>query len=254
MPPLLRAEYRLALARGPALPLLVALANLALISWIIPRLPAPVLDFLRHAFHVQTMADLVLLNDYIAIYLLLYLPGAFALTRVFVRPAEEHELDLYLTKPVTRRHYVIARTVPTLTLTGASGVVLALVTAAKVTVLHPPADALAVFTAVVTLTALVLALLALLNVVYLHLGEVDNALLVASALGLAPLIPGALFLYRPDLLTDPLAAALLVLPANLLWAPAWMPTIALASVTLAAAAITGLLHLAARRLEQHPRL
>lgn len=252
--PFLRFEARLALSPRHAAVFALGVAILVVDSLLFPVMPSLVNDFMIRAFHLSSLTDVVLLNDYMAIYMVLYLAGAFGLIRVFIGPAEEGELDLYLTKPVTRTQYILARALPTLGLVAAGGAGLTVTTVAVVAAFQGALDPAPVVAAGAILTAVVLALLALLNLVYLYLREVDHAILVAFVVGIAPLLPGSVFLYRPDVIADPRVAALIVLPANLLWAPARLPAVA-AAVSAAALALGALLvALAARRLTRHPGL
>jgi len=93
--PFLRFEARLALRPRHAAVFALGAAILVIDSLLFPVMPPLVNDFMIRAFHLASLTDVVLLNDYMAIYMVLYFAGAFGLLRVFIGPAEEGELDLH---------------------------------------------------------------------------------------------------------------------------------------------------------------
>lgn len=217
------AEYRRAEARHAprGIALYAAIAGVAMIvgcQLLFPRLPAQVNDFLKTAFHLADLGAVVLFNDYLAVYFSAFFVGMFGLLGVVVGPREEHQLELLLSKPVPAADFLAARTWPVLVMTTLVGVGLA-VTCAAATLPYPhasvsPAGALG---AGLALTALVLVQMTALSVVFVRVAESMNAVLLALMVALIPMLPSAVFLYRPDLYADRPALADVIVLANLVW-------------------------------------
>lgn len=252
--PYVRAELRRALGPRHLALLALGVAIAALDAAITPRLPTFALEFLRTSLRLGTMADLILVNDYLAQYFLVAFAGAFELLRVWVGPAEARELDLYLAKPIGRAHLLAARSAPAL----ASVLVLgAGLTVANALTLRPwlgDAALAPVLTAGVTITAFSLALLALLNLLFLRLREVEHAVLLAFAVLIAPLLPTSVLIYRPDLFAGRELPPAVGFPAALLWGGGVSPGAAALALVGAIGLATALVALAARRLARRPDL
>lgn len=86
------------------------------------------------------------------------------------------------------------------------------------------------------MTAIVLVQLAALSFVFVRLVESMNAVLLALLVALVPMLPSAVFLYRPDLFAGrPVLAAMTVL-AHLVWyaTMAWLgPSLLLVALACA---------------------
>lgn len=243
------ADYRRAeLRHAPyRIALYTTIAGLALIAGcqlLFPRMPTQVVDFLRVAFHLSDLGGVVLFNDYVAVYFCAFFVGMFGLLGVVVGPREEHQLELLLSKPVPAADFLAARTWPVLAMLTVVGGVLA-AACALATLPHlgahssvSPAGALG---AGLAMTAVVLLQITALSVAFVRVAESMNALLLALLVALVPMLPSAVFLYRPDLFVDrPELAAVTVL-ANLVWYDdtlAWLgPALLLLALLLAAAGV-----------------
>jgi hypothetical protein len=209
------APYRLALYAGLAGVVMIAGCQL-----LLPRMPAQVIDFLRVAFHLTDLGGVVLFNDYAAVYFCTFFVGMFGLLGVVVGPREEHALELLLSKPLPAADFLAARTWPVLAMTTLVGVALAVACAAATlpylgaSSSVSPAGALG---AGLAMTAVVLVQLTALSVVYVRVAESMNAVLVALLLALVPMMPTAVFLYRPDLFAGRPGLTAATVLANLVW-------------------------------------
>lgn len=215
-----RAELRHAPHRIAVYTTVAGLAMIAGCQWLFPRMPTQVIEFLRIAFRLDDLGGVVLFNDYVAVYFCAFFVGVFGLLGVVVGPREEHQLELLLSKPVPAADFLAARTWPVLAMLTVVGVVLA-VACALATLPYlgtqgsvSPAGALG---AGLAMTAMVLLQITALSVAFIRMAESMNALLLALLVALVPMLPSAVFLYRPDLFVDrPDLAAVTVL-ANLVW-------------------------------------
>lgn len=252
--PYVRAELRRALGLRHLVLLALGVAIAAIDAAVTPRLPELAREFLRTSLRLDTMADLILVNDYLGQYFLVAFAGAFELLRVYVGPAEARELDLYLAKPIGRAHLLAARSAPALVAVLVLGAGL---TAANALTLRPwlgDASTAPIVTAGLTITAFALALLALLNLLFLRLREVEHAVLLAFAVLIAPLLPTSLLIYRPDLFAEQGLSPAIGFPASLLWHGGVSPGAAALALGGAIGLATGLVALAAWRLGRRPDL
>lgn len=252
--PYVRAELRLALrARHLGLLLLgVAIAVVDAVST--PRLPVFALDFLRSSLRLESMADLILVNDYLGLYMIVLFAGAFELMRVYVGPAEARELDLYLAKPIGRAHFIAARSAPALLATLVVGAGISIANAVTLQLWLGDVALVPILAAGVLITAFVLVLLAALNLAYLWLREVEHAVLLAFGFAIAPLLSTSVLIYRPDLFAGRELGMMSAFPASLLWhGGVSMATalFALAGALVFAAVLVGI---AAARLNRRPDL
>jgi hypothetical protein len=217
--------------------LVAGLVLLGATQVLLPLLPESAISLLRQAFHLRGMASVVLLNDYLAVYAVLFFGGVAQLFGVVALPREARTLDLLLAKPVTGAQFVTARALPVLASTVAQGGILALACgAAAAFAASEPGDSTAAgaFAATLVLTAGVVVLLALVNLILVRVADTAQGLLIAFVAWTLPLLPASVMVYRPDLFEGhALTASLLVLPANLVWHEAAM--LAAAPAALAAA-------------------
>lgn len=221
----------------------VTLVVMGIACGILPRVPA-IQQFFEVVFGARNGVHTILINDYTGLLGVAYWVGVFDLLRVYITPAEERQLALYLSKPISRGRYFLSKLLPTtLTLSvvyliGMAG------SAAGVLILGEPADfkADAFLANSLTIFGLTLLMLAVANLAFLFVRDTYNALLAASGIFVATVLPGGMYIYRPDLYTEPLLRKLLVFPANLLWHEDRAVTVAAVAVPLfltIAAAITG---------------
>lgn len=215
----LRAELRHSVGSAPWLGLGAGLALIGASQWIIPRVPEGALRVLERSYQLQGLGEVLLLNDLLALGAVLFFVGASQLHRVLVAPREERQLDLLLSKPVTRERFLLARTLPVLGATLLLGVVLS---AACALAMAPyaggrvgPGLGLA---AGLGVTATTIAQLALANLLHLRTRDGFQALLASFGLWILPLLPTSVYLYRPDLFeARPGLASWVVAPVNWLW-------------------------------------
>lgn len=252
--PYLRAELRLAL-RARHLGLLLLGVVIAVVDAVItPRLPAFALDFLRTSLRLESMADLILVNDYLALYIIVLFAGAFELMRVYVGPAEARELDLYLAKPIGRAHFIAARSAPALLVAVIVGAGISIANAVTLHLWLGDVALLPILAAGVAITAFALVLLAALNLAYLWLREVEHAVLLAFAFALAPLLSTSVLIYRPDLFAGRELSRMSAFPASLLWQGGVSLGTALVALVGALVFAAALVAVAARRLDRRPDL
>lgn len=250
--PYVREELRRALGRRHLVLLGLGVAIAVIDAVVTPRLPDFALEFLRASLRLESMAELILVNDYLGQYFLVAVAGAFELLRVYVGPVEARELDLYLAKPIGRARFLAARSAPALAsvlLLGAG------LTVANALTLWPwlgGAALVPVLSAGLVITAVSVALLAALNLVFLRLREVEHAVLLAFAAIVAPLLPTSVLIYRPDVFEGPELSPALAFPASLLWGGGVTPGTAALALAAALAASVAFVALAARRLDRRP--
>lgn len=215
-----RAELRHAPFR---IALYAALAGLVMIAGcqlLLPRMPAQVIDFLRVAFHIPDLGGVVLFNDYVAVYFCAFFVGMFGLLGVVVGPREEHQLELLFSKPVPAADFLAARTWPVLAMTTLVGVALALSCAAATLPYAGASSSVSVAGALgagLAMTALVLFQLTALSLAFVRVVESMNAVLLALLVALVPMLPSAVYVYRPDLFAGRPGLAAATVLANLVW-------------------------------------
>jgi len=247
-------EARHALGWVPLVSLLVGLTVVVLTAVLIPLLPAQVNAFMERAFLIRGLGAVILMNEYIGIYLLAYFAGAVGLMRALVEPRENRSLEMLLSKPISRRVFLEARVGPILLASVIVGIAMTLVTAAVVRPFTGEGASVSVVGAIgagLVLTALAVLLLALLVVPLLLVRDTFQGLLIAFGIWVMPMLPTAVLLYRPDLyegrerLRD-----LLALGPNLVWFDASMLHLGLLALAVAFVASWGALALGARMFER----
>lgn len=243
-----RLEFRHAPWRAGAAALGVGVAAVAGCQWLIPRLPAAAVELMRVGFRLGDMAGVVLFNDYAAVYFFAFFAGLVGLLGVVAVPREERRLEVLLVKPVPAATLVAARTWPVLVMTALVGLGTALACAASAWMLNGSVGPAAAFGAGAMMTAVVVLELAALGVVFVRTGDTMLAVLVALLTAIAPLMPTAVFLYRPDAYVGHEGLAAVIVTANLVWsadAMTWLGPLALVGALGASA---GLVRVAGRRL------
>lgn len=252
--PYVRAELRLALRPRHFGLLLFGVGIAVLDAELTPRFPAFALEFMRSSLRLETMADLILINDCLALYVIVLFAGAFELMRVHVGPAEARELDLYLAKPISRAHFIAARSAPALLVSVALGVGVSVANAVTLQLWLGDVALAPILAISVAITAFVLVQLALLNLAYLWLREVEHAVLLAFAVAIAPLLTTSALIYRPDVFVGRESALFAAFPASLMWHGGVSLGTALALLAGALVLAAALVALAARRLDRRPDL
>jgi len=243
-----RLEFNHAPWRAGLAALIVGVAAVAGCQWLIPRLPAPAIDLMRVGFRLEDMAGVVLFNDYAAAYFFAFFAGLVGLLGVVAVPREERRLEVLLVKPVPADVLLAARTWPVLAMTGIVGLGISAACAAAAWDLNGSVSPLAAFGAGSMMTALVIAELAVLGVVFVRTTDTMLAVLIALLTALAPMTPTATFLYRPDVFVGHEALTAVLVTGNLVWygeTLAWLGPLALVLALVVAA---GLIRVGGSRL------
>ncbi|WP_437317656.1 hypothetical protein [Sorangium sp. So ce385] len=234
-----RAPRRTSLAAAVA-GALVVLGSHALLV----RMPAQIVRFFEQAFRIEGMAAVLLLNDLLAVYFVAYFVALSGLLDATVAAREERRLEILLAKPIRARVLLAARTAPSLLAGAGAGAAVAACAALAVAphiAANDRVSAAGALGAGLALVALAIALLSALLPLFARMRDGFHALLVASAVWIAPLLPTAAFMYRPDAFEAREGLRDAVVLASLLWndaASAWLGPVALAlAVPLAALAI-----------------
>lgn len=222
--------------RPPALMALIGVAVVAINHVLLPALPQPVLAFMARGFQLSGMGGVLLLNDFMVQYFAPFFVGLIGLVRILVTAREEHQLELFLVKPMTATDFLVGRTLPILITTLGVGLLIAgAMASASVPYTRgaEPISTAGAFGAGCVLIALVLVQLSALGIAFVGMRDSFHALLVACIVWLAPLMPTATFLYRPDVFEPrPHLTAWIVLP-TLIWndkTTAWIGPLSLLCV------------------------
>ncbi|WP_437635768.1 hypothetical protein [Sorangium sp. So ce854] len=190
---------------------------------LIVRLPAPVIRFMEQAFAIEGMAAVLLLNDLLATYFTAYFVALAGLVDATVTAREEHRLELLLAKPIRARVFLAARTAPSLLGGAGAGVVVAAATALAVAPYIEAGDMVSAAGALgagLFVVALAIAVLSALLPLLARMRDGFLALLVASGAWIAPLMPTAAFIYRPDAFEAHEGLKEAIVLASLLWSDA----------------------------------
>ena len=247
-------EARHAAGWVPLVSLLVGIAVVVFTAWLIPILPAQVNAFLERAFLIRGLGAVILLNEYIGVYLLAYFAGVTGLMRALVEPRENRSLEMLLSKPISRRVFLEARVGPVLLSSVVVGGVMSLMTGLVVrpfTGEGAPVSVAGAIGAGLFLTALAVLLLAVLVLPLLRVRDTFQGLIIAFVLWTVTMMPAAVLLYRPDLyegrerLRD-----LIALGPNLIWFDSKMLPLGVLALGVACVASWGALALGARVFER----
>lgn len=217
---ILRAEFGRSLGRRHFVSASgLALLGVLLAYWL-PLFPRSVHRFFAGVLGLESWPEIVIANNFTGIFFCTYWIGAFDLLLISVVPREERYLDLLLSKPLTRRAYLMAKLVPILLIAIATGLIAASAhwLGMRGAGLDYDPSAYAGSTAIVL--AWSVCLIALTNVLILQSRDAYSALLIAFIPGFATMFPGAISMYRPDIFDGmPALRNLTAFPMNLLWFP-----------------------------------
>jgi hypothetical protein len=210
---LLRHELGRACGARHAVALIaISLMGVVLAFWM-PGFPDSVYRFFQRIFQLDGWPEIVVANDLAGLFFFIYWVGVFDILAIYVVPLEERYLDLYLSKPLRRRAYMLARIVPVMLLVVGLGIVSATVhwLALRAAGLDYSLGVyLAAATAVIAWTV---CLVAIANIAILFVPDTYAALLAAFIPIAASILPGLIYMYRPDLFeTAPLLRAIAVFP------------------------------------------
>ncbi|QRO02088.1 ABC transporter permease [Archangium violaceum] len=247
-------EARHAIGWALLVSLFMGVAVVLLTGVLIPLLPAPVNAFMERAFLIRGLGAVVLVNEYMGIYLMPFFAGASALMRALVEPRENRALEMLLSKPISRRAFLEARVGPILLASALVGLVMTLTTALIVRPYTGEGASVSVAGTIgagLVLTSLAVLLLAVLVIPLLLVRDAFQGLLIAFLLWMVPMLPTAVLMYRPDLFEGhERLRELSCLGPNLLWFDAAMPRLGLLAVGVAVVASWGALVLGARVFER----
>lgn len=246
-----RLELRAAVRRYHVVVLVAYLALSVVTSFLLPSMPPAIYRFFEKVCGLRNWTEMILFNDYMGLFVVVFWTGVVDLTRVYVIPLEEGYLGLLLAKPITRSRYLFRKVLPIFAVTAGIGIAITLFFPLKIALVNGTADLDVAGTLCAGLVSLALAIgcLAIMNLVFLYTRETYHATLLSFVLFSAAVLPGALYIYRPDLFAGRAALRdVLVYPANVVWLagalPAMTPAILASTVIVCAV----LLVAAARRL------
>src|SRR3989337_2406400 len=109
---LLGLELRRAFGRRHAVGLTLIASMGVLLAFWLPGFPESVYLFFQRIFQLPDWPEIVVANDLAGLVFFIYWIGVFDVLAIYVVPLEERYLDLYLSKPLTRRQYMLARLIP----------------------------------------------------------------------------------------------------------------------------------------------
>ncbi len=234
-------------ARGTIRPMHVVMLVLlaltgVLVAWWLPMWPETIYLLFNRVFHIEGWADVVLANNYVAFIFFLFWFGIFDVLRIYVLPLESGYLDIWLSKPVPRGGYMLAKIIPSFAVLLVAGVVSAMVHAVAMILLGLTFDMGAYVGTIAAILGLVLLMLAVTNILLLFARDSFAALVIGFAVFMGSFLPSIVYMYRPDAYAGaPGLADILVFPTNLMWhqdiAPMLGPILGLIFAALAMASI-----------------
>ena len=248
---MLRADLARAVGRRHAVvAACMALMGVVLARWL-PTFPESVHRFFQYVFQLAAWPEIAVANDMTGLFFFTYWIGVFDVLAIYIQPLEERRLDLFLSKPLTRAEYLAARLAPALLTAVAIFVVgalahrLALGAAGLAYPLRPLVGAN------FALLAWTICLICFVNLAVMGARDTSTALLVAFVPMVASILPGTVYMYRPDIFdAAPRVRALIVFPLNLVWYPDFSASWGFALGGLLLAMSAGWVAAAAWRLEK----
>ncbi len=226
--------------------LLGCMAVSVVTSFLLPSMPEAIYRFFKKVFVMNNWTEIVLIDDFMGVFFALYWVGVIDLLRVYVLPKEEGYLDLLLSKPLGRTHYLFARVLPAFGVIAGMGIILSLFIPLKIALINGAGDlrVTGVICAGLVTTGVALAFHALLNLVFLFARETYYAALLAFLVFAGAVLPAGIFIYRPDVFQDQAVLRnIFVFPGNLLWfgesLPMLTPIILLIAFAAGALSLTG---------------
>jgi hypothetical protein len=124
---LLRQELRQAFRARHATALIAIFLMGVMLAFWLPRFPESVHRFFQRVFQLDGWPEIVAANDLAGLFFFTHWVGVFEILRIYIVPLEERYLDLFLSKPLRRHAYMLARTVPVMLLVIGLGIVSAMV-------------------------------------------------------------------------------------------------------------------------------
>ncbi|MGE0752428.1 hypothetical protein [Pseudorhodoplanes sp.] len=217
---LLRLETSRILTARHALALIAtSLMGVALAFWL-PQFPESVHRFFERIFQLPDWPEIVVANDLTGLFFFVYWVGSFDILAIYVVPLEERYLDLYLSKPLSRRDYMLARIIPIVIIVLGLGVLSAIAHWLALIAAGLKFPLLVYFGAAAAVLGWTVCLLAIVNLAILAVRDTYSALVVAFIPLLASILPGVIYMYRPDVFEGaPMLRATAVFPNTLVWHP-----------------------------------
>lgn len=197
----------------------MALMGCALAFWL-PTFPASIYRFFQRVFDLPGWAEIVVANDLAGLFFFAYWIAVFDVLAIYIVPLGERHLDVFLSKPLTRRAYMLARLIPIL-LTVVGIYTLSIIShwlALRIAGLpYAPGAFIGAAAAVLAWTLL---LVSIVNFAILSARETYVALLIAFIPITLSILPSMIYMYRPDVFAGaPLVRAVVVFPMSLVWYP-----------------------------------
>jgi hypothetical protein len=234
-------------ARGAVRPMHVVMLVLlaltgVLVAWWLPMWPETIYLFFNRVFHIEGWADVVLANNYVAFIFFLFWFGILDVLRIYVLPLESGYLDIWLSKPVSRGSYMLARIIPGFAVLLVAGIVSAVVHAMAMILLGLTFDVGAYVGTIAAILGFVLLMLAVTNILLLFVRDSFAALVIGFAVFMSTFLPSIVYMYRPDAYAGaPGLADILVFPTSLMWHPGFAamygPVLGTIFVALATASV-----------------
>jgi ABC-type transport system involved in multi-copper enzyme maturation permease subunit len=248
---LLRTEMAGAIGRRHVVALAsLCLMGLTLAFWL-PTFPASIRRFFEQVFGLDGWPQIVVANDFAGLFFFIYWVGVFDVLAIYVVPLEERQLDIYLSKPLTRREYLFAKVIPPAVTMIGLGIVSAAACWFALAAAGLSYDPLAYAAAAAAIPAAVVLLVSIVNLAVLGAREIYSALLIAFVPIAVSILPSMIYMYRPDVFAGvPTLRDLIIFPMNLVWFPDFSRHwgFPLAATLLAIAA--GLVTIAGWRIER----
>jgi hypothetical protein len=214
-------------AKGAIRPMHVVMLALlaltgALVAWWLPMWPETIYLFFNRVLHINGWANVVLANNYVAFIFFLFWFGIFDVLRIYILPLESGYLDIWLSKPVRRGSYMLARIIPSFAVLLVAGVISAIVHAMAMIALGLTFDTAAYAGTIAAILGFVLLMLAVANILLLFARDSFAALVIGFAVFMGSFLPSIVYLYRPDAYGGASGLAdILVFPTNLMWHPSF---------------------------------
>ena len=212
---LLRAELGRAFGPRHAVTLAGVMFMGCVLAFWLPTFPASIYRFFQRVFNLPGWSEIVVANDLAGLLFFAYWIAVFDVLTIYVVPLEERHLDVFLSKPLSRRAYMLARLVPILlTIVGiytlcAIACWLALRMAGLT---YAPGAFIGAAAAVLAWTLLLVSIVSA--------RETYLALLIAFIPITVSILPGMIYMYRPDVFAEvPLVRSIVVFPMNMVWYP-----------------------------------
>ena len=217
---LLRAELGRAFGPRHAVTLAGVMFMGCVLAFWLPTFPASIYRFFQRVFDLPGWAEIVVANDLAGLFFFAYWIAVFDVLTIYIVPLEERHLDVFLSKPLTRRAYLLARLVPIL-LTVVSIYALCAIACWLALWMAGLTYAPSAFTgAAAAVLAWTLLLVSIVNFLILSVRETYLALLIAFIPITVSILPGMIYMYRPDVFAEaPLVRSIVVFPMNLVWYP-----------------------------------